>query len=117
MSEENVEIVRRWNDAGQRSLEAYWKNPRSGVAALEAGDLDSETKAFLAFLHPEVEYNAVPAALEGGSARGHVGWLRVWDAFLGAVEDFSYTVNEVTDLGGDEVFAAGEITASGGAAG
>jgi ketosteroid isomerase-like protein len=111
MSEENVEIVRRWNDAGQRSLEAYWKNPRSGVAALEAGDLDSETKAFLAFLHPEVEYNAVPAALEGGSARGHVGWLRVWDAFLGAVEDFSYTVNEVTDLGGDEVFAAGEITA------
>ena len=111
MSQETVEIVRRFHDAGQRSLDAYWENPRSGAAALEAGDLDPETKAVLAFLHPEVEYNAVPAALEGGTARGHLGWLKAWDAFLGASEDFSYTVNELVDLGGDEVFVDGEITA------
>ena len=61
MSQENVEIVRRFYEAGQRSFDAYWKNPRSGVAALAAGDLDPETEAVLAFLHPEVEYNAVPA--------------------------------------------------------
>jgi hypothetical protein len=83
MSQENVEVVRRFEEAGQRSLDAYWKNPRSGVAALEAGDLEPEAKAFLAFLHPEVEYNALPAALEGGTARGHVGWLQSWDAYLG----------------------------------
>ena len=111
MSQENVEIVWRFYEAGQRSIDAYWENPRSGAAALEAGDLDPETEAVLAFLHPEVEYNAVPAALEGGTARGHLGWLRAWDAFLGASEDFSSTVNELADLGGGEVFVEGEITA------
>ena len=103
MSEENVEIVRRFYEAGQRSIDAYWENPRSGAAALEEG--------VLAFLHPEVEYHAVPAALEGGTAHGHLGWLRSWDAFLGASEEFSYSVNEVVDLGGGEVFVEGEITA------
>ena len=110
MSEGNVEIVRRFNEAGQRSIDAYWENPRSRAAALEAGDLDPENEAVLAFLHPEVEYNAVPAALEGGTARGHLGWLKAWDAFLGASEAFSYTIHELVDLGGDEVFVAGEIT-------
>jgi ketosteroid isomerase-like protein len=111
MSEENVEIVRRFYEAGQRSIDAYWENPRSGAAALEAGDLAPETQAVLVFLHPEVEYNAVPAALEGGTAHGHLGWLRSWDAFLGASEEFSGTLNEVVDLGGGEVFVEGEITA------
>ena len=111
MSQQNVEIVRRFYEAGQRSIEAYWENPRSGAAALEAGDLDPETEAVLAFLHTEVEYNAVPAALEGGTAYGHLGWLRSWDAFLSENEDWSFTVNEVADLGGDEVFVASEMTA------
>jgi hypothetical protein len=73
MSQENVEVVRRFYEAGQRSLDAYWDNPRSGVAAFEAGNLRPEDEAVLAFLHPEVEYNAVPSALEGGVARGHLG--------------------------------------------
>ena len=55
MSEENVEVVRRFIEAWQRSNDAYWENPRSGAAALEAGDLDPETEAALAFLDPEVE--------------------------------------------------------------
>ena len=112
MSQENVEVVRRFYEAGQRSFDAYWKNPRPSAPALEAGDdLDPETEAVLAFLHPEVEYNAVPAALEGGTARGHLGWLKAWDAFLGATDDFGWTFNELSDLGGGEVFVAGEITA------
>jgi ketosteroid isomerase-like protein len=111
MSGENVELVRRAREAGQRSLDAYWRDPRSGVAALEAGDLPPETEAFLAFLHPEVEYNAVPAALEGGTARGHVGWLRSWDAFLSQMDDGSVEVKEVADLGGDQVLAVSELTA------
>ena len=81
MSHENVEIMRRFYEAGQRSLEAYWKNPRSGAAALEAGDLDPGTEAVLSFLHPEVEYMGVPFQLEGGTAHGHLGWLkatRIW---------------------------------------
>ena len=110
MSQENVEIVRRFYQAGQRSLEAYWKNPRSGAAALEAGDLDPETEAVLAFLHPEVEYSGVPSPLEGGIAHGHLGWLEAWDAYLGASEDTRMTIDELVDLGGDEVLAVGELT-------
>ncbi len=102
--------MRRFYEAGQRSIDAYWENPRSGVAALEAGDLDPETEAVLAFLHPEVEYNGVAATLEGGTARGHLGCLTAWDALLGASEDFGSTVSELADLGGDEVFVEGEIT-------
>jgi hypothetical protein len=112
MSQENVEIVRRFFEAGQRSLDAYRRNPRWGVAALDAGDLDPETEAFLAFLHPEVEYNAVPAPLEGGTARGHLGWIRAWDAFLSASEGWSFTVKEVADLGRDGVLMATEMTAT-----
>jgi ketosteroid isomerase-like protein len=37
--------------------------------------------------------------------------LKSWDAFLSASEDFSWTVEEVVDLGGDEIFVAAEITA------
>jgi ketosteroid isomerase-like protein len=111
MSQENVEIVRRIWEAGQRSIDAYRENPRSSAAAFEAGELRPEDEAVLALLHPEVVYNAVPSVLEGGAARGHLGWLNAWDAFLGATDDFSWTVNELADLGGDEVFVAGEITA------
>jgi ketosteroid isomerase-like protein len=110
MSQENVEIVRRFYDAGQRALAAYWKNRRSGAAALEAGDLDPEIEAELAFLHPEVEYGGVPSALEGGIAHGHLGWLNAWYAYLGASEDTTLTVNELVDLGGDQVLAVGETT-------
>ena len=75
MSQKNVEIVRRFFEAGQRSLEAYRKNPRSGAAALEAGDSTSEQEEVLAFLHPEVEVNTRGFALQGGPVRGHLGWL------------------------------------------
>jgi ketosteroid isomerase-like protein len=110
MSQENVEIVRRFYEAGQRSIDAYWRNPGSGVAALKTGELPPETEAFLAFLHPEVEYNPTLSGLEGGTARGHLGWLRSWDEFLRENEGWSFTVNEVVDLGGDQVLVAIEMT-------
>jgi hypothetical protein len=100
MSQENVEIVRRFYEAGQRSLEAYWKDRRSGAAALETGDLDPETEAVLAFLHPEVEYGGLPSHLEGGVAHGHLGeeilrflteWRAVWEGYRMQVKDASVT--------------------------
>jgi ketosteroid isomerase-like protein len=105
-----VEIVRRFYETAQRSLDAYWKNPRSGAAALEAGDLDPETEAMLAFLHPAIEYNNVTYALEGGIARGHRGYLTTWDGWLGVSEEFSGTINDLADLGGGKVFVASEVT-------
>ena len=109
MSQENVEVVRRFFEAGQRSLEAYWKNPRSGAAALEAGDMDLEQEEVLAFLHPEVEIYTRDIALQGGPVRGHLGWLRMWDDLLAASEDYKITLGELGDLGGSEVLAAVEL--------
>ena len=109
MSQENVEIVRRFFEAGQRSLEVYWKNPRSGAAVLEAGDIDPEQDEVLAFLHPEVEVNTRGIALQGGPVRGHLGWLRLWDDILAASEHYKITVRELADLGGGEVLAAVEL--------
>jgi ketosteroid isomerase-like protein len=114
MSQENVEIVRRFSEAGGRYLEAYWTNPRSGVAALEAGELDPEAKEVLAYLHHELEFNAVGSAIVGGTIRGHLGWLRFWDEFLAASEDLRRgTVLELEDLGEDQVLAVLDFTFTG----
>ena len=106
MSQKNVEIVRRFYEAGQRSLEAYWKNPRPGAAAMEAGDLDPETVEVLAFLHPEVELNPRALALTGGAVRGHLAWLKSWDELLAASEYFRMNLAELADLGGGEALVA-----------
>lgn len=105
MSEKNVEIVRRFIEAGQRSLAAYRKNPRSGAAAMAAGNLDPESQEVLALLGPEVEFNAIGSALFGGPVRGHLGWVRMWDDLLAASDDYRLIVHELVDLGGGEVLA------------
>jgi hypothetical protein len=110
MSQEDVEIVRRFWEAGERSLAAYWRNPQPGVAAFEAGDLYPEAEEVLACLHPEVEVNTVGFALYGGTVRGHHGWLTMWDEQLAASEDFSFALHDLTDLGDGQVLWAGEQT-------
>jgi ketosteroid isomerase-like protein len=117
MSEENVEVVRRFYEAAERSLDAYWKDPRSGVAALDAGDLHPESAAVLAFLDPDVEYRAVAEVVEGGTARGHRGWLRFWDDLLSASEDLRFTVTEVKDLGRNKSWWSATSRSSGRASG
>jgi ketosteroid isomerase-like protein len=110
MSQENVELVRRFYEAAQRSLAAYWNNRRSGADALKAGDLDPETEAMLAFIHPEFEYSGLLTTLEGGVAHGHLGWVEAWAPYLGAAEDARITVSELVDLGGDQVLGVAETT-------
>ena len=74
MSQKNVEIVRRLNEAGQRSLAAYRNNPRSGAAALEAGNLDPDGEEALNCVHPEVESDPAlsrsPVAIFGAITAG-----------------------------------------------
>jgi hypothetical protein len=52
MSEENVEVVRRFVDAMQGSFETYWKNPRSIAEAIQTETLWPEYREALSFLDP-----------------------------------------------------------------
>jgi ketosteroid isomerase-like protein len=117
MSQADIEVVRRFYEAGERAVDAYRKNPRSGVAAFEAGNLDPEAEAVLAFLHPDLEFNALSSALYGGTVRGHHGWVAFWDELLAPTADFHVTVHDVTDFGDGQVLVAaqqsGEWTGSG----
>ncbi len=78
MSEENVELVYRVNDAVNRR------------------DLDT----LLAVADPEVEYSPLVQALEGGGPfRGHAGIRSWWQNMFGIAPDFSTEVEDVRDLG------------------
>jgi ketosteroid isomerase-like protein len=109
MSQQDVETVRRFFEAGLRSLAAYYANPRSSVVALEAGELDRATEAVLAFLHPDIELNALASTLYGGTVRGHLGWLRVWDELLEAGWQVSGLDEDLEDLGDGHVLATGKV--------
>jgi ketosteroid isomerase-like protein len=111
MSQENVEIVRRYFEAVAQSLETYWVNPRSVTAAMnEAGDLPPEAREVFALMDPEVEWTTVFA---GVSFRGHADFARGLDWLLEAAEDFRVTLGEVADLGADQVLAVLDRTFKG----
>src|SRR5262245_58615033 len=78
MSEENVELVYKANDAFNRH------------------DID----AFLAFADPDLEFFPLIARLEGGGPyRGHEGVRSWWESLLGVFPDFNTEIEELRDLG------------------
>jgi ketosteroid isomerase-like protein len=78
MSQENVELIYRANDAFNRR------------------DLD----AFLALVDPDAEVTSPIAELEGGRPyRGHDGIRSWWEDLLGVSPDVNTEVDEVRDLG------------------
>jgi ketosteroid isomerase-like protein len=102
MSQENVEVVRQFIDATQRFFEAYWKNPRSIAAAVEADDPWPEWREALAYVHPDVEWKTV---FLGETHRGHLAAAKVWDDYFKWADDYRVALQEVTDLGDDRVYA------------
>ncbi len=91
MSQENVELFYRGHDA------------------LNRRDLD----AFLALVHPEVEFTTRFIEMEGGSAfHGHDGVRQWWGDLHATVPDFSAEVREVRDSG-DLVIVAWRVRGHG----
>jgi ketosteroid isomerase-like protein len=99
MSQENVELVRRAFDALERAFDAYWKEPRSITAALEADDWPEWREAF-EYIHPQIEWQTV---FLRETFHGHHEAARAWDDFLRWAEDYRPTLEEAEDLGGDRV--------------
>jgi hypothetical protein len=102
MSKEKVDTARRFGEAFERANRAYWTNPRSLVAAMKQGDLESEGEELLSYLHPEVEWKTA-FSLTGETARGHLAFLSVCDRWLETCDDYRTKIREIVDLGGDDV--------------
>jgi ketosteroid isomerase-like protein len=102
MSQENVVIVRRFFETIERAFDAYWRSPRSIAAAVEAQDLWPEWKEVFEYAHPEIEWQTI---FLGETFRGHRATAAAWDDFLTWAEDYRPSLEEVADLGGDQVFA------------
>src|SRR4029453_8528190 len=102
MSEENVEIVRRFFDASARVGEAYFKKPYSCAAAFQAGTLPPEAEALTSLVHPDMECRP---AFSTKTYRGYLGMAQAWDEFLEAAESYVLTIAELIDGGDDQVIA------------
>src|SRR6185436_677952 len=97
MSQENVEIVRRFNDAVTRG-------DREAVAAL---------------IHPEVEWRTMAGPLLGVDALdGRDETLDfIFDVIPEGIEDFRTTTELITELADDHLLVCGHYTGRGAASG
>jgi ketosteroid isomerase-like protein len=102
VSQENVEVVRRFFAALEHAFEAYWGDPQPIAAAMEAGELPSEWQESWSYLHPEIVWQTV---FLRETFRGHLEAARAWDDFLRWAKDYRPHLEEVEELGGDQVYA------------
>jgi hypothetical protein len=53
-SQEDVELVRRFWDAIQRSFDVYWQGPRPIAEALDSDELTREQRDSFRYVSPEI---------------------------------------------------------------
>jgi ketosteroid isomerase-like protein len=90
MSQENVDIVRHWIDAGNRA------------------DLDGWLSGFA----PEAEWHTSGRFADRGVYRGREGLTRYWTEVQEDIEDLISSVSEIRAIG-DTVFVAVTLTGRG----
>jgi ketosteroid isomerase-like protein len=83
MSEENVEIARRFYEPALSKEELLAAMPRT-----------------MAFCHPEVQWSAPE---DGTTYRGREGVRRRLEEWLESFDEYRYDVQLIVDCGGDEV--------------
>jgi ketosteroid isomerase-like protein len=113
MSQENVEIVRRYFDLAVKRLDGYWESPRPIADAMDAGELDPESREMLGYMHPDMRWtNALGIVFQG-----QPDCVRGVDQLLEASQSYQVAVEEVTDLGDDHVLAVLRVGMRGKASG
>ena len=101
MSQENVEVVRRFVEAMQLFFESYWENPRSIASAVAADSLWPEYREVLTYTDPEVEWKTAM----GQTHRGYLETAKVWDDYLTWAEDYRVDLQELAELDDGRVYA------------
>jgi ketosteroid isomerase-like protein len=109
MSQENVEIVRRFFMAVERLLET-WELSRSLVGAIESGDPPPEAMDAFGCLGPEAAWNPV---FSGETYRGQLQLASALDELLQAAKDYTMELREVIDLDNDRAFAVYDLSLEG----
>lgn len=107
MSNEKVELVRRFFEATERMIASYWKNPRSLAEAVRADEVVPEAEEAWKLLDSGFVWNTAGF----GIYRGRVEIAAAWDEIFDVVDDYRAAVTDVVDGAGDLVFAAVERTA------
>jgi ketosteroid isomerase-like protein len=107
MSQQNVEVVRRFFGAMERFFDEYWKEPRSIVAAVKANDLWPAYRDAMSCAHPDAEWQTI---FLGATHQGPLEIARGRDDFLKWAGDYRVRLQEATDLGDDRVFAILTLT-------
>jgi ketosteroid isomerase-like protein len=110
MSQENVEIARRYFEAVERAFAAYWQAPHSIADSLRAGEVRPEGADVMRYLHPNIEWKS---ALIGVTTRGYEDTLHGVDQFLDAAQDYRVNVLEVTDFSDSQVLAVVRLAMKG----
>ena len=110
MSQENVELVRRYFEAMERVFAVHWQGPRSFADSLRAGEIPPEIADAMRNWHPNIEWKS---ALIGITTRGYEDTVRGVDQFLDAAQDYRVNVLEVTDLGDSQVLAVMRLAMKG----
>jgi ketosteroid isomerase-like protein len=93
MSEENVEVVRRYFELIVRMLDDYWSNPV---------DLSEYPAIDLAFADVDLQAEWTPPYL-GSAIRGKDAWVAAISDFLDAADDWRIHIESVSDLDQDHV--------------
>ena len=83
MSQENVEIARRWYEVATSKADLLAAMPRT-----------------MAFCHPDVEWSAPE---DGTTYRGREGVRRRLEEWLNSFNDYRYEIDRIIDCGDDEV--------------
>jgi hypothetical protein len=109
VSQENVEVVRRYLELIVRNLGAYWEEPRSYAADLERGESDAGSVEVFELLDPDIRWiNAI-----GELRSGKRDFAKGADELLAASNAYSLSTNSIADLGGDHVLGEWQIEITG----
>ena len=113
MSQENVEIVSRMLRQLSASFSEHQSDHRSQAAKLQRGEYDRGSRAALDLLHPEATWTTRIGVVYTGKA----DCGRYVAEILEAWGEYSLSLREITDLGGDQVLAEWKIEAKGATSG
>jgi len=113
VSQENVEVVSLWASQLIAAVDAHRGDAQSYAAELQGGEFDAGARAALDLLHPAVIWTS---AL-GEVYEGKPDCARFASQLLAASESYSLSLQDVTDLGTDQVLAEYEVAMTGAASG